>query len=778
MTKNTPKQPKSKIEVIKICAASFLLRIEEADISWIFNAWPDIAKFMIQRDLSYNGIVYPDLKLQTEKGISCNLVEFPLLHAMFNQGMYFDGIRPMLIGSRRQLELGSESFRRGMFGFYDESEMKDCDLLDSETEELMNEIRALSLNGIQKADELLELLPLTRLEDCPTLETATEYNGVRIWKEAINVFGIEYQGEQVFIDCNLKEGEEYIPPLKIDVKNIPYRLFQVIDTGEEDGFSPKSCMHTLIQWRSKIVCIDLPMNVPYLLEKVSISRTEIDAVLFTHNHDDHIGELSMLMHMDKKVTVICPKIIWKSILLKASAMMDMDMQELSEFFNHVPIRYGQEFDYCGLHITAHPSIHPVPCAIYKIRAIVNGEWKSYGHMSDILNYTRCQKLVDDGHFSQKRFDDYKAFLQEPLTVKKIDVGTKPGGELFSVHGHWEDFVDDESEQIVLGHIREEFLPVKATVLVGQIAFAGSARNMGTSDDRYYQDKHRERAFEYLYDYLHALLEERLKKGYVSEDRVLEYAKILSDNEIQLIQANSPFLKMGGDSTFVDMVISGTGSIWIEKDDTIVKITNVNAGDLIGDMGVLREIPRTATVRADSYLYVLRIPGLLFKQAAMTLGIFSGRLGWGQDESVLEKIWRHRVIVQGSGLFSAEIPIYIQNKIAQYADEVVLGEGDYLCQTEDDLDTLWVSDDANAFKVEIDEGALPKEFVSPPVFGEATFYLGKKEEDYRVMAKKTVSVLKLDRENFDWILDVPIFKMRLKQLVEKRNILVERALKKG
>ena len=62
-------------------------------------------------------------------------------------------------------------------------------------------------------------------------------------------------------------------------------------------------MHTVIQWRERVICLDLPMNVPYLLDKVSISRTEIDAVIFTHNHDDHIGEFSMLLQQDKKVTI-------------------------------------------------------------------------------------------------------------------------------------------------------------------------------------------------------------------------------------------------------------------------------------------------------------------------------------------------------------------------------------------------------------------------------------------------------------------------------------------
>ena len=103
------------IEVIKICPGAFLLRVPEAGVSWLFNAWPDITKYLIQQQLDINGVVYPDLRMQTAKGISCNLIEFPLLHAMFNLGMIFRGRKPCLVGTERQLKLASESFRRGLY---------------------------------------------------------------------------------------------------------------------------------------------------------------------------------------------------------------------------------------------------------------------------------------------------------------------------------------------------------------------------------------------------------------------------------------------------------------------------------------------------------------------------------------------------------------------------------------------------------------------------------------------------------------------------------------
>ena len=528
-------------------------------------------------------------------------------------------------------------------------------------------------------------------------------------------------------------------------------------------------MHTLIQWRDRIICIDLPMNVPYLLDKVSISHTEIDAVIFTHNHDDHIGELAMLLQLDKKVTVICPRIIWKSILYKAAAMFDMDEGELADYFSYVPIEYGEEYDYAGLRILAHPSIHSVPCAVYRIRGIVDREWRSYSHMSDILNFARCETLVREGHLDPVRFAEYREFLLEPATVKKIDVGARAGTEDFAVHGSWQDFQEDQSQFIVLAHTRKEDLEEQATVRVGQMAVAGSARDMDERGIQTYQDKYRERAVKYLGDYLFGLLEEKIEEGEIKREQVLSYLRILADNAIHLIQPGAPFLKIGGQSTFVDLVVGGVGSIWIEEGDGMVRVANVHAGDIIGDMGVLLQIPRTASIRADTYMYVLRIPGVLFREIAIWFGIFAeGR------SSVLQKIWQHREIVQQSRLFGAEVPVYLQNKIAQSAEEISLQKGDFLWSDGGGDGTLFLGIRAEVFSMVVDGRSVEVEAANPPVFGEGSFLTGEAEK-YDVCLLEETTALKLDRKAFSWMRQVPIFKLRLKQLVERRAIYTQRVL---
>jgi CRP-like cAMP-binding protein len=526
-------------------------------------------------------------------------------------------------------------------------------------------------------------------------------------------------------------------------------------------------MHTVIQWQDKIISIDLPMNAAYLLKQVSISPTEIDAVVFTHNHDDHVGELSMLLSMGKKVTIICPKIIWKSILLKASYLFGMSINELTSYFDYRPIRYGKEneYDYSGLRIEAHPSIHSVPCAIYRIRGRVGQAWKVYSHLSDILNFHHCQILLDKGYITRQRFNSYRAFLLRPATVKKVDVGTVDGKEKFSVHGSWKDFSQDTSDQIVLAHIQRIKLNQAATMTLGQFATVGSAKVLGDDSRRSDHTQSKKRALRYLAKYFFELKPEAKQTQKSRVDKELDdYLGKLVNSDILIIQPNTPFIKISDSATFVDLVISGIGSIWIPKGTEWQQIAKVHPGDIVGEIGVLLGKPRNASVYADTYMRVLRMPASLFRETSAYAGLFMA-----SNEGILQKVWRCREIVQSSRLFGDEVPIYLQNKIARYAREITLNKGNLILSQKDEESSIFLGTNPALFAMKNDHLKREKGCFKLPVFGERGFMTGEPDR-YQIVACKEANMLQLDREKFSWVREIPLFKLRLKELVEQRKIL--------
>lgn len=60
----------------------------------------------------------------------------------------------------------------------------------------------------------------------------------------------------------------------------------------------------------------------------------------------------------------------------------------------------------------------------------------------------------------------------------------------------------------------------------------------------------------------------------------------------------------GDAAYV--VLSGSADIWVNTGDGENKVATVNPSELVGEIAILCEVPRTATVRAATPLLTLRI----------------------------------------------------------------------------------------------------------------------------------------------------------------------------
>ena len=81
---------------------------------------------------------------------------------------------------------------------------------------------------------------------------------------------------------------------------------------------------------------------------------------------------------------------------------------------------------------------------------------------------------------------------------------------------------------------------------------------------------------------------------------------------EAVSAGAAIIRQGEDGDDVFFVLDGTFEVWIshfghEPDF----IREVRAGDSFGELGVLYDVPRTATVRCTTAGHILRIPGETF-----------------------------------------------------------------------------------------------------------------------------------------------------------------------
>ena len=72
------------------------------------------------------------------------------------------------------------------------------------------------------------------------------------------------------------------------------------------------------------------------------------------------------------------------------------------------------------------------------------------------------------------------------------------------------------------------------------------------------------------------------------------------------QAGEVLFRQGDDGDAAYIVIEGEAEVLVRSGDAEVKVAELGENAFVGDMGVISDMPRTATVRAVSDLVTLRI----------------------------------------------------------------------------------------------------------------------------------------------------------------------------
>ncbi len=83
------------------------------------------------------------------------------------------------------------------------------------------------------------------------------------------------------------------------------------------------------------------------------------------------------------------------------------------------------------------------------------------------------------------------------------------------------------------------------------------------------------------------------------------------SERMRLPAGQILFRRGDTSDAAYVVLDGKAEVFFEALSGTVKVTELGPHDLIGEMGVLGEIPRSASVRAVTDLLVLRIDKQVF-----------------------------------------------------------------------------------------------------------------------------------------------------------------------
>jgi len=210
------------IRKVTISTGMYWVEVRGADVRILCGCPEDAVKHLLRTGLIVGRV--------------CSRSEFPILQMLYNQGMIVPdhprntGQRPLLIGSRRQVDAQMAYIFRGNYGLTSREELMETGLSAEQADEMMRMKLGFAFGRIRPSDELVEPVYVER-------GRIAIRNGVFIQRLRTNVFEISYKDERVEVDLNLAPGETYRCPYTLGNHLLQRDYFAVVHTGDGDGWA-------------------------------------------------------------------------------------------------------------------------------------------------------------------------------------------------------------------------------------------------------------------------------------------------------------------------------------------------------------------------------------------------------------------------------------------------------------------------------------------------------------------------------------------------------------
>jgi hemerythrin len=586
------------ITKIPVSTGIFWVEVPNADVRILCGCPEDAVKHLLRKGLIVpveingvtcetgpNAILLSDLAIQN--GRICSRAEFPVLQMLYNQGLIVPGhprntgARPLLVGSRRQVDAQMDYIFRGNYGLVSREELMDAGVTADLADELMRMKLAFAFGRICPSEELVQPVYVEQ-------KPVEIRNGVTIRRLRTNVFEVGYGGERVEVDLNLAPGQLYECPYPLGNHLLQRDYFTIVHTGDGDGWDMnRPTMGSIILFQGRVYLIDAGPNIDHALTALGIGVNEIDGVFHTHCHDDHLAGLTALIRSDRRIAYYAVPMVRASVVKKLATAMQLAESEFNALFDVRDLELEAWNDIEGLEVKPVLSPHPVETTIFYFRVMWEGGYRSYAHLADIASFDVLRRMIAPpdapAGISRARFDKTVRDYLERADVKKIDIG---GG---LIHGAAKDFRNDPSGKLILAHTSRRLTEEERAI--------GSGAPFGTVDVLIegISDELRRRAFGYLRDYFPAVPIHRIRH--------------LMNNRILVLNPEVILVKEGQPVSDIYLILSGT----VEMLRAGIPGSHLlSAGSIIGETPALLDTDAQETYRAVSFVQAMRLPRDLYR----------------------------------------------------------------------------------------------------------------------------------------------------------------------
>jgi len=420
---------------------------------------PEVLKSLLSQHLPMpNQVVIPETMLRGHSSQAC--LEFPFYHFLFIQQGLAQGKKFKVLGHPETLDRLQETLRVTLLGpsleesLAAEAKMGLTPKLDaSKVEAWVKEASFLALKGkdghVLQVEELVEFIPFCVGDQVEVFEAVDDQPSVTLKREGPDQFSCHANSDH--FSCDLSTDEVQTPAYEID--HTPASAQEVASKeavsirvlGTSEGFDPmRPANGLLLRFGGKWLLWDCPSFAHVHLEKIGLSFSDLDGIVISHVHEDHL-EVAETLQPGKKTKIYSSPEIFESLLVKVMALLSCDYNTALSHYEFVPLYVDQPFDLFGATAEVFYSVHVIPALGLRLK-VPHGQGETNILISgDQLSSAAVENLVNAGVMDAERKANVdQRFKNEAYDAFIVDVG---GG---MIHGEPEDFFE-RTDQVMYMH---------------------------------------------------------------------------------------------------------------------------------------------------------------------------------------------------------------------------------------------------------------------------------------------------------------------------------------
>jgi CRP-like cAMP-binding protein len=302
----------------------------------------------------------------------------------------------------------------------------------------------MGLRSGDQARELSDVLDTFALDAAGTTQVA---NGrLEVERNGNKGFSLRSGSQREDIDLSIES--RVIPYATLPIPTTPQRplTFGIKPLGTRSGFDLSGPTTGFLIWvNGRAVIYDGPVGTRYLLESQGISPEDVDAIILSHCHEDHMGAFVELFLAGYQPKVYTAEPIYRSALIKLSSYFKQPPEQVAKLIRYERVIPGQPIEELGARFDFFYTVHSIPTIGVRV-SMRDRSGKTFGLQisGDTMHHDGLHLMAKEGVISQDTADQMLNLV--PPTPERNIIYYADVGESV-IHGHPKDWADNPNQVI-------------------------------------------------------------------------------------------------------------------------------------------------------------------------------------------------------------------------------------------------------------------------------------------------------------------------------------------